>query len=43
MTQIASLYCKAEPWIAEDMAKIMLRIAITSLDVIVNDLDNPSP
>jgi len=42
MAQIASLYCKAEPWAAGDMAQIMLNVVTTSLDVIANDLDNPS-
>ena len=38
MLQIASLYCKAAPWKAEEMAKVMLDVARTSLKVIDGDL-----
>lgn len=38
LCQIASLYCKAAPWTVEEMAKIMLEIAYTSLNVIADDL-----
>ncbi|MGG2398273.1 EcoRI family type II restriction endonuclease [Pseudomonas sp. SH1-B] len=39
MFQIASLYCKAAPWAAGEMAVVMLEIAMTSLRIISNDLD----
>lgn len=38
MFQIASLYCKASPWKAGEMAEVMLDIARTSLKVIGNNL-----
>jgi len=38
MTQIASLYCQAEPWKAREMAEIMYNIAVTALDIIADDL-----
>ena len=34
MFQIASLYCKAPPWKAGEMAEVMLDVAKTSLKVI---------
>jgi type II restriction enzyme len=37
--QIASLYCKAAPWKAGEMAEVMLDVARTSLNVIGGDLD----
>ena len=37
--QIASLYCKAAPWKAGEMAEMMLDVARTSLKVIDGDLD----
>ena len=39
MFQIASLYCKAHPWEAKDMAERMLDVARTSLRVLADDLD----
>ncbi len=42
MLHIASLYCKADPWKAAEMAKIMHDVAITSLRIIANDLDTTS-
>ncbi|SNS47933.1 type II restriction enzyme [Sphingomonas laterariae] len=39
MFQIASLYCKAHPWEAKEMADRMLEVARTSLRVLANDLD----
>lgn len=39
MFQIASLYCKAAPWKAGEMAKVMLDVGRTSLEVIDDDLD----
>jgi type II restriction enzyme len=42
MLQIASLYCKAAPWKAAEMAEVMLDVAITSLKVIADDLDTKS-
>lgn len=38
MFQIASLYCKAAPWTAGEMAKVMIDVARTSLEVIDGDL-----
>lgn len=38
MLQVASLYCKAEPWSAGEMAQVMLDVARTSLKVIWGDL-----
>lgn len=38
MFQIASLYCKAAPWTAGEMAKVMLDVAKTSLKIIADDL-----
>ncbi len=38
MFQIASLYCKASPWDAAEMAAVMLDVAKTSLKVIDGDL-----
>ncbi len=38
MFQIASLYCKAAPWKAGEMATVMLDVARTSLKVIDGDL-----
>lgn len=40
MFQIASLYCKAAPWKAGEMAEVMLEVARTSLQVIGDDLEN---
>jgi type II restriction enzyme len=37
--QIASLYCKHEPWKAGEMAEVMLDVARTSLKLIDGDLD----
>lgn len=42
MLHIASLYCKADPWKAAEMAKIMHDIARMSLKIIANDLDEVS-
>lgn len=39
MLQTASLYCRALPWEAKEMADIMLDIARTSLRALENDLD----
>ena len=39
MFQIASLYCKAAPWKAGEMADVMLEVAKTSLKVLSDDLD----
>lgn len=39
MCQIASLYCKHEPWKAGEMAAVMLDVAKTSLAVLDGDLD----
>lgn len=39
MFQIASLYCKAHPWEAKEMADRMLEVARTSLRVLAADLD----
>lgn len=39
MLQIASLYFQAHPWKAKKMAKIMLEVARTSLNVIEGELD----
>ncbi len=39
MFQIASLFCKAEPWKAGEMAEVMLDVAKTSLKLIADDLD----
>lgn len=39
MLQIASLFCKADPWTAGEMAKVMLDVAKTSLKVIAAGLD----
>jgi type II restriction enzyme len=39
MCQIASLYCKHEPWKAGEMASVMLEVAQTSLAVLDGDLD----
>jgi len=39
MFQIASLYCKAHPWEAKEMADRMLEVARTSLRVLTDDLD----
>jgi type II restriction enzyme len=39
MFQIASLYCKAHPWEAKEMADRMLDVARTSLRVLADDLD----
>ena len=38
MLQVASLYCKAHPWEAVEMANVMLEVAKTSLEII-GDLD----
>lgn len=38
MFQIASLYCKASPWKAGEMAEVMLDVAKTSLRIISGDL-----
>ncbi|MCC5809013.1 MAG: hypothetical protein JJU06_01465 [Ectothiorhodospiraceae bacterium] len=38
MCQIASLYCKHEPWSAGEMAVVMLEVAKTSLAVLDGDL-----
>jgi len=40
MSQIASLYCQAEPWGAREMAEVMLAVARTSLAIIASDLNN---
>ena len=37
--QVASLYCKAQPWEAKEMADRMLDVARTSLRVLADDLD----
>ena len=42
MFQIASLYCKASPWKAGEMAGVMLEVSRTSLKVLADDLD-PKP
>jgi type II restriction enzyme len=39
MCQIASLYCKHEPWKAGEMAEVMLEVAKTSLAVLEGELD----
>lgn len=39
MTQIASLYCKAEAWKAGEMGEVMLDVARTSLKVLGGDLE----
>jgi type II restriction enzyme len=39
VAQIASLYCKGEPWTAGEMAKVMLEVAKTSIKVMAKDLD----
>lgn len=39
MFQITSLYCKAYPWKAGEMAQVMLDVARTSLDMIASDLN----
>jgi type II restriction enzyme len=39
MLQIASLYCQAAPWAVGEMAEVMLNVARTSLQVIVDDLE----
>jgi type II restriction enzyme len=39
MFQIASLYCKAHPWEAKEMADRMLDVAKTSLRILEGDLD----
>jgi len=39
MFQIASLYCKAHPWEAKEMAERMLDVARTSLKILAVDLD----
>lgn len=39
MFQIASLYCKAHPWEAKEMAERMLDVARTSLRVLADDLN----
>lgn len=39
MFQIASLYCKAHPWEAKEMADRMLDVAKTSLRVLADDLN----
>jgi type II restriction enzyme len=39
MFQIASLYCKAAPWKAGEMAEVMLEVARTSLNIIADDID----
>ncbi|MCT8989040.1 hypothetical protein NYR54_01850 [Chelativorans sp. SCAU2101] len=39
MCQIASLYCKHEPWKAGEMAEVMLGVAKTSISIISKDLD----
>lgn len=39
MCQIASLYCKHEPWKAGEMAVVMLEVAKTSLSILADDLD----
>lgn len=39
MFQIASLYCKAHPWEAKEMADRMLDVARTSLRVLADELD----
>lgn len=39
MFQIASLYCKAHPWEAKEMADRMLEVARTSIRVLAEDLD----
>lgn len=38
MCQSASLYCQSAPWAAGDMGKVMLDVALTSLEVIGDDL-----
>lgn len=40
MFQVASLYCKASPWEAGEMAAVMLDVAKTSLRILGDDLDN---
>jgi len=39
MFQIASLYCKAQPWEVKEMAERMLDVARTSLRMLADDLD----
>ncbi|GEO83061.1 hypothetical protein ROR02_31920 [Pararhodospirillum oryzae] len=39
MLQSASLFCKAAPWTAGEMAEVMLDVAKTSLRLLVDDLD----
>lgn len=39
MFQIASLYCKAHPWEAKEMADRMLDVSRTSIRVLAEDLD----
>ena len=39
MFQIASLYCKAHPWEAKEMADRMLEVARTSIYILADDLD----
>lgn len=39
MFQIASLYCKASPWKAGEMAAVMLDVAKTSLRILADELD----
>jgi len=39
MSQVASLYCKASPWAAGEMAEVMLEVAKTSLRILASDLD----
>jgi type II restriction enzyme len=38
MVQVASLFCKADPWKAGEMGEVMLDVAQTSLRVIADDL-----
>ncbi|MET4129993.1 EcoRI family type II restriction endonuclease [Roseovarius sp. MBR-6] len=38
MTQVASLFCKADPWTAGEMGEVMLDVAQTSLKIIAEDL-----
>jgi type II restriction enzyme len=39
MLQIASLFCKAAPWTAGEMAEVMLDVAKTSLEILATDLE----
>lgn len=39
MFQIASLYCKADPWKAGEMAEVMLDVAVSSLKVLKAELE----